>query len=461
MEELFDRVFHLKENHTDARTEIIAGITTFMTMAYILIVNPSILSATGMDKGALVTTTALASALGTLFMAVFANYPFALAPGMGLNAYFAYTVVLQMGYTWQVALAAVFVEGLVFILLSLTNIREAIFNAIPLTLKRAISVGIGLFIAFIGLLNAKIVVANPATKVSLYSFTKAVADGTFHSVGITVVIALIGILFTGFLIIKNIRGNILFGILGTWILGMIAEASGLYIPDPKLGTFSVFPNLSAGLAAFIPLNPLPVWGKMDFSSVFSLDFFAVIFAFLFVDLFDTLGTLIGVASKSNMLDEKGRLPHIKGALMADSIATCTGALMGTSTVTTFVESAAGVAEGGRTGLTAVTVSVLFLLSLFLSPFFMAIPAFATAPALIVVGFLMFSSVNKIDMDDLSEAIPAYIAIIAMPFCYSISEGISFGVISYTILNVLTRHTDRISALMYILTILFIGKYIML
>ena len=339
MEELFDRVFHLKENHTDARTEIIAGITTFMTMAYILIVNPSILSATGMDKGALVTTTALASALGTLFMAVFANYPFALAPGMGLNAYFAYTVVLQMGYTWQVALAAVFVEGLVFILLSLTNIREAIFNAIPLTLKRAISVGIGLFIAFIGLLNAKIVVANPATKVSLYSFTKAVADGTFHSVGITVVIALIGILFTGFLIIKNIRGNILFGILGTWILGMIAEASGLYIPDPKLGTFSVFPNLSAGLAAFIPLNPLPVWGKMDFSSVFSLDFFAVIFAFLFVDLFDTLGTLIGVASKSNMLDEKGRLPHIKGALMADSVATCTGALMGTSTVTTFVESA--------------------------------------------------------------------------------------------------------------------------
>ena len=461
MEELFDRVFHLKENHTDARTEIIAGITTFMTMAYILIVNPSILSATGMDKGALVTTTALASALGTLFMAVFANYPFALAPGMGLNAYFAYTVVLQMGYTWQVALAAVFVEGLVFILLSLTNIREAIFNAIPLTLKRAISVGIGLFIAFIGLLNAKIVVANPATKVSLYSFTKAVADGTFHSVGITVVIALIGILFTGFLIIKNIRGNILFGILGTWILGMIAEASGLYIPDPKLGTFSVFPNLSAGLAAFIPLNPLPVWGKMDFSSVFSLDFFAVIFAFLFVDLFDTLGTLIGVASKSNMLDEKGRLPHIKGALMADSVATCTGALMGTSTVTTFVESAAGVAEGGRTGLTAVTVSVLFLLSLFLSPFFMAIPAFATAPALIVVGFLMFSSVNKIDMDDLSEAIPAYIAIIAMPFCYSISEGISFGVISSTILNVLTRHTDRISALMYILTILFIGKYIML
>ena len=324
MEELFDRVFHLKENHTDARTEIIAGITTFMTMAYILIVNPSILSATGMDKGALVTTTALASALGTSSCRL-CQLPLCPSSSMGLMPTLPIPVVLQMGYTWQVALAAVFVEGLVFILLSLTNIREAIFNAIPLTLKRAISVGIGLFIAFIGLLNAKIVVANPATKVSLYSFTKAVADGTFHSVGITVVIALIGILFTGFLIIKNIRGNILFGILGTWILGMIAEASGLYIPDPKLGTFSVFPNLSAGLAAFIPLNPLPVWGKMDFSSVFSLDFFAVIFAFLFVDLFDTLGTLIGVASKSNMLDEKGRLPHIKGALMADSVATCTGA----------------------------------------------------------------------------------------------------------------------------------------
>jgi AGZA family xanthine/uracil permease-like MFS transporter len=461
MEEMLDRVFHLKENHTSARTEIIAGITTFMTMAYILIVNPSILSATGMDKGALLTTTALASALGTFFMALFANYPFALAPGMGLNAYFAYTVVLQMGYSWQMALAAVFVEGVVFILLSLTNIREAIFNAIPLTLKKAISVGIGLFIAFIGLLNAKIVVANPATKVSLFSFTKSMADGSFHSVGITVVIALIGILFTAFLMIKNVRGNILFGILGTWILGMICQATGLYVPNPKLGAFSVFPDFSAGAAAFVPLNPMPVWGQLDFSRVFSLDFFAVIFAFLFVDLFDTLGTLIGVASKSNMLDEKGRLPHIKGALMADSCATCAGALMGTSTVTTFVESASGVAEGGRTGLTAVTVSILFVLSLFLSPFFMAIPSFATAPALIIVGFLMFSSITKIDMTDLSEAIPAYIAIIAMPFCYSISEGISFGVISYTILNFLAGHRERISPLMYVLALLFIGKYIML
>lgn len=461
MEELLTRVFHLRENHTTVKTEIIAGITTFMTMAYILIVNPSILSATGMDKGALLTTTALASALGTLFMAILANYPFALAPGMGLNAYFAYTVVLQMGYSWQTGLAAVLVEGIIFIVLSLTNIREAIFNAIPLTLKRAISVGIGLFIAFIGLLNARIVVANPATKVSLYSFTKSVADGTFHSVGITVVIAFVGILFTAFLIVKNVRGNILFGIIGTWALGMLCEATGLYVPNPKLGTFSVFPNLSAGAAAFIPPNPLPIWGKMDLSNVFSLDFFAVIFAFLFVDLFDTLGTLIGVASKSNMLDDKGRLPRIRGALMADSLATCCGALMGTSTVTTFVESAAGVAEGGRTGLTSITVAALFVLSLFLSPFFMAIPSFATAPALIIVGFLMFSAVTKIDMEDLSEAIPAYIAIIAMPFCYSISEGISFGIISYTIINVLTGHRDKISPLMYILALLFVGKYIML
>ena len=461
MEEMLDSVFHLKENKTSARTEIIAGITTFMTMAYILIVNPLILSAAGMDKGALLTTTALASALGTLFMALFANYPFALAPGMGLNAYFAYAVVIQMGYSWQIALTAVFVEGIIFIVLSLTNVREAIFNAIPLTLKRAISVGIGLFIAFIGLLNAKIVVANPATKVSLYSFTKSMADGSFHSVGITVVIALIGILFTSYLIIKNVRGNILFGILGTWVLGMICEATGLYVPDPKLGAFSVFPDLSRGAASFAPISPLPVWGQLDFSNVLSLDFFAVIFAFLFVDLFDTLGTLIGVASKSNMLDEKGRLPHIKGALMADACATCTGALMGTSTVTTFVESAAGVAEGGRTGLTSVTVALLFILSLFLSPFFMAIPSFATAPALIIVGFLMFSAVTKIDMTNLSEALPAYISIIAMPFCYSISEGISFGVISYTILNLLTGHKDKISPLMYVLTALFIGKYFML
>ena len=461
MEQFCEKVFHLKENHTTMRTEIIAGITTFMTMAYILIVNPSILSATGMDKGALLTVTAIASALGTFFMAAFANYPFALGPGMGLNAYFAYTVCLQMGNTWEMALSAVLVEGIIFVILSLTSIREAIFNAIPMTLKQAISVGIGLFIAFIGLLNSRIIVANPATKVSLYSFTKAMADGTFHSVGITVLIAMVGILLTSFLIIKNVRGNILFGILGTWILGMICEATGLYVPNPELGTFSVFPDLSRGLASFAPISPTPLFLQLDFSHVLSLNFFAVIFAFLFVDTFDTLGTLIGVAAKSDMLDEKGQLPHIKGALMADACATCTGALLGTSTVTTFVESAAGVSEGGRTGLTSITVAILFLVSLFFSPFFMAIPSFATAPALVIVGFLMFSSVTKINMTDLTEAIPAYIAIIAMPFAYSISEGISFGVITYVILNLFAGHKDKISGLMYVLAVLFVLKYVLL
>ncbi len=461
MEAFLDKVFHLKENHTSVRTELIAGITTFMTMAYILIVNPAIMSATGMDKGAVLTATAIASALGTFFMAAFANYPFALAPGMGLNAFFAYTVCLQMGNSWEMALSAVFIEGIIFIILSLTSIREAIFNAIPHTLKQAISVGIGLFIAFIGLLNARIIVANPATKVSLYSFTKSMADNTFHSVGITVVLSLIGILFTALLMVKKVRGNILFGILFTWILGMICQATGLFTPDPKLGTFSVFPDLSQGLASFIPQSPASLFMQLDFSHVLSLNFFAVIFAFLFVDTFDTLGTLIGVATRSNMLDENNQLPHIKGALMADATATVTGSLLGCSTVTTYVESAAGVAEGGRTGLTSATVGVLFLLSLCLSPFFMAIPSFATAPALIVVGFLMFSSVVNINMGDLSEAIPAYIAIIAMPFAYSISEGISFGTISYVVLNVLCGKREKISKLMYVLAVLFIFKYFFL
>ena len=463
MEQFCEKVFHLKENHTTMRTEIIAGITTFMTMAYILIVNPSILSATGMDKGALLTVTAIASALGTFFMAAFANYPFALAPGMGLNAYFAYTVCLQMGNSWEMALSAVLIEGIIFVILSLTSIREAIFNAIPMTLKQAISVGIGLFIAFIGLLNSRIIVANPATKVSLYSFTKAMADGTFHSVGITVLIAMLGILFTSFLIIKNVRGNILFGILGTWILGMICEATGLYVPNPELGTFSVFPNLSGGLASFAPISPAPLFLKLDFSHVLSLNFFAVMFSFLFVDLFDTLGTLIGVASKADMLDEDGKLPHIKGALMADSIATCAGAVLGTSTTTTFVESASGVTEGGRTGLTSMTTGVLFLLATIFSPLFLTIPSFATAPALIIVGFYMMGSAVKIDFNDPSEGIPAFLTVLAMPTAYSISEGIAIGVISWTIINVVTGKAKekKISPLMYVLTVLFILKYICL
>ena len=456
---VLEKWFHLKENHTDAKTEVIAGITTFMTMAYILAVNPNVLGASGMDSGAVFTATALAAMVGTLMMALFANYPFVLAPGMGLNAYFAYTVVLQMGYSWEMALAAVFVEGVVFIVLSVTNVREAIFNSIPMNLKYAVSVGIGLFIAFIGFQNAKIVV-DSATLVSLYSFKGPVAAGTFSSEGITVVLAMIGILITGILVVKNVRGNILWGILITWALGMICQLTGLYQPKPELGFYSMFPDFSAGFGI---KSMAPTFMKLDFSKIASLDFLAVVFAFLFVDLFDTLGTLIGVASKADMLDKDGKLPHIRGALLSDAIATSVGAVFGTSTTTTFVESASGVAEGGRTGLTAIVAAILFGLSLFLSPIFLAIPSFATAPALVVVGFMMMTTVTKIDFSDYTEAIPAYICIIAMPFMYSISEGIAMGVISYVIMNVLTGNAKKkgISILMYVLAVAFILKYILL
>ena len=456
---MLEKLFKLRENGTDAKTEVMAGITTFMTMAYILAVNPSILSATGMDSGAIFTSTALAAMIGTFLMAFFANYPFALAPGMGLNAYFAYTVVLQMGYSWEMALAAVFVEGVVFIVLSVTNVREAIFNSIPMNLKYAVSVGIGLFIAFIGFQNAKIVV-DSATLVSLYSFKGAVAAGTFSSEGITVVLAMIGILITGILVVKNVRGNILWGILITWALGMICQLTGLYQPNPELGFYSMFPDFTAGFGI---KSMAPTFMKLDFSKIASLDFLAVVFAFLFVDLFDTLGTLIGVASKADMLDKDGKLPRIRGALLSDAIATSVGAVFGTSTTTTFVESASGVAEGGRTGLTAIVAAILFGLSLFLSPIFLAIPSFATAPALVVVGFMMMTTVTKIDFSDYTEAIPAYICIIAMPFMYSISEGIAMGVISYVIMNVLTGNAKKkgISILMYVLAVAFILKYILL
>ena len=456
---VLEKWFHLKENHTDAKTEVIAGITTFMTMAYILAVNPNVLGASGMDSGAVFTATALAAMVGTLMMALFANYPFVLAPGMGLNAYFAYTVVLQMGYSWEMALAAVFVEGVVFIVLSVTNVREAIFNSIPMNLKYAVSVGIGLFIAFIGFQNAKIVV-DSATLVSLYSFKGAVAAGTFSSEGITVVLAMIGILITGILVVKNVRGNILWGILITWALGMICQLTGLYQPNPELGFYSMFPDFSAGFGI---KSMAPTFMKLDFSKIASLDFLAVVFAFLFVDLFDTLGTLIGGASKADMLDKDGKLPRIRGALLSDAIATSVGAVFGTSTTTTFVESASGVAEGGRTGLTAIVAAILFGLSLFLSPIFLAIPSFATAPALVVVGFMMMTTVTKIDFSDYTEAIPAYICIIAMPFMYSISEGIAMGVISYVIMNVLTGNAKKkgISILMYVLAVAFILKYILL
>lgn len=456
---MLEKIFHFKEHNTNLKTEILAGITTFMTMAYILAVNPNILSEAGMDRGAVFTATALAAFIATCLMAALSNYPFVLAPGMGLNAYFAYTVVLGMGYTWQMALAAVFVEGLIFIVLSLTNVREAIFNAIPMNLKYAVSAGIGLFIAFIGLQNAKVVV-DGATLVSLFSFKGSIQDGTFHSVGITVLLALIGILITAILVIKNVKGNILWGILITWGLGIICQLSGLYVPNPELGAFSLLPDFSAGIS--VP-SLAPTFMKMDFSIVFTLDFIVIMFAFLFVDMFDTLGTLIGVASKADMLDEEGKLPKIKGALLADAVGTSIGAMLGTSTTTTFVESASGVAEGGRTGLTGLVAAGLFALSLFLSPIFLAIPSFATAPALVIVGFLMMTSITKIDFSDYTEAIPAYICILAMPFMYSISEGISFGIISYVVINVCCGKAKekKVSLLMYVLAVLFILKYVLI
>ena len=392
-------------------------------------------------------------------MALFANYPFALAPGMGLNAYFAYTVVLNMGYSWQIALMAVFVEGIIFIILSLTNVREAIFNAIPMTLKSAVSVGIGLFIAFIGLQNAKIVVNSDATLLTYQSFK----GDTFHSIGIGAILALIGVLITAILLVKRVKGGILLGIIITWILGIICELVGIYVPNPDAGMYSVIPS---AIVSFDFSSFGQTFGqvfKADFSGIRILDFIVVMFAFLFVDLFDTLGTLIGVASKADMLDKDGKLPRIKGALMADAVATSVGAIFGTSTTTTFVESASGVTEGGRTGLTAITTGLLFLLALIFSPLFLTIPSFATAPALIIVGFYMMGAVVKINFEDMSEAIPSFLCIIAMPLAYSISEGIAIGVISWTLLNLLTGKAKdkKISILMYVLTVLFILKYIFL
>lgn len=451
------KFFELRERGTDVKTEVMAGITTFMTMAYILAVNPIILGAAGIDTGAVFTATALASAFATFLMAFLANMPFVLSAGMGLNAYFAYTVVIGMGYTWQQALAAIFVEGVVFIFLSLVNIREAIFNAIPPSLKVAVGVSIGLFICFIGLQNAHIVV-DGVTLVKLYSFKESFANGMFQSEGITVLLALIGLLITAFLIIKNVKGAVLFGIVITWGFGMICQSLGFYVPNPEKGFFSLFPN---GIIS-MPASLEPTFMQVDFSSVFSFEFFTILMAFLFVDLFDTIGTVIGCATKANLLDENGKLPKVKQVLLTDAIGTTAGSFLGTSTITTFVESSAGIAEGGKTGLTALTAGCLFLLALFFSPVFLAIPAFATAPALIIVGFLMMQQVSKIHWtDDTLTAIPAYITIFSMAFMYSISEGICFGVISYTILHVFAGKGKDVTPLMYILTVLFILKYIFL
>ena len=453
---MLERLFKLSEHKTNAKTEVVAGITTFMTMAYILAVNPSILGDAGMDSTAVLLATALASFIGTACMAFMANLPFALSAGMGLNAYLAYTVVLGMGYDWRVALLAVLVEGIIFIVLSLTKVREAIFDAIPLTLKRGVSVGIGLFICFIGLQNAKLCV-DSSTLVTITSFTE-----NFSTQGITALLAIVGMFIMAALYIYKVKGAILLGILGTWGLGMLCQAAGIYVPAPEAGFYSLYPTMA--MTDFSKLGmTLGQCFKVDFGNVGIVNFVIVVFSFMFVDIFDTLGTLIGVSTKAKMLDEEGRLPGIKPALLADAIGTTTGAMLGTSTVTTFVESASGVAAGGRTGLTALVTGVLFMISMFFAPIFTAIPSFATAPALMMVGFLMVSTVTEISFeeDNMLEAIPAYLAIVAMPLFYSISEGISLGIISYVVLHVISGKFRKVTPLMYVLAVLFVLKYIFL
>jgi len=455
---MLEKIFKLKQNNTSVKTEVIAGLTTFMTMAYILAVNPSILSASGMDKEAILIATCLASFIGTMCMAFFANLPFALSAGLGLNAYFAYTVCGEMGYSWQIALFAVFVEGIIFIILSLTNVREAIFDAIPFNLKKAVSVGIGLFIAFIGLQNAGLVQNSDSTLVTITDFTQ-----NFHTAGITALLAVIGVFITAILYIKRVKGSILIGIVSTWILGIISELVGLYVPNAKEGVYSVIPTNFVSFDFSALGKTFGQCFNLDFKAVGLINFIIVVFAFLFVDLFDTLGTIIGVSTKAGMLDEDGKLPKIKPALLSDAIATSAGAILGTSTTTTFVESSAGVAEGGRTGLTAVVTGLLFLVAVIFSPLFVTIPSFATAPALIMVGFLMFGAITDIKFtdDNLTEAIPAYLCVIAMPLFYSISEGISVGIISYVLINLVCGKGKKVKPLLYVLAVLFILKYIFL
>ena len=424
--------FKLQERGTNVRTEVVAGVTTFMTMAYILIVNPLILSEAGMDFGGVFTATALASILATLTMGLAANYPFALAPGMGLNAFFAYTVVLQMGYSWETALTAVLIEGLIFIGLTFLNVREAIINSIPMNLKKAISVGIGLFIAFIGFSNAGVVVQG-ATPLALGDLSSP-----------TVLVALAGLVITGILLALNVKGALLYGILLSAIVGVPLGVTSM--PDSFI---SAPPSLA------------PVAFKFDFSfltdSKALFDIIVVLFTFLMVDMFDTVGTLVGVATKADMLDGEGKLPKAKQALFADAVGTTVGACLGTSTVTTYVESAAGVAEGGRTGLTALTTAGMFAVALILSPLFIAIPGAATAPALILVGLFMMSPIKDIDLDDYTEAIPAFLTIIMMPLAYSIAEGIEFGVLSYVFLKMFTGKAKDVPVLTYIVGLLFLVK----
>jgi AGZA family xanthine/uracil permease-like MFS transporter len=429
---MIDKFFKLTENKTNVKTEVIAGITTFMTMAYILVVNPQILSETGMDFGALVTATALSAVIATLVMAFLARLPFALAPGMGLNAFFTFTVVKTMGYSWQFALTAVFIEGILFLLMSFFNIREIIVNSIPLNIKHSVSVGIGLFITLIGLQNAGIVVDHPATLLTLGDVTSPGA-----------LVAIIGILLTGVLLAKNIKGALLIGILTATVIGF------------PMGITKVPENFSLVSA---PPSLAPIFFQMDFSNIFSVDKLIVVFTFLFVDLFDTVGTLVGVASKANMLDEDGKFPKAKPALIADAVGTTCGSILGTSTVTTWVESAAGIAEGGRTGLTSLTTAGMFFLALFFAPLFIMIPKEATSPALVMVGLFMLSPIMKINLDDYTEAIPAFLTIIFMPLTFSIAEGIVFGFLSYIVLKVLSGKYKDVSWVMYIIGALFILKF---
>ena len=436
MANFLTKAFGFDPKKHSVRTEIVAGITTFLTMAYILAVNPSIFSALDMPKGSVFTATALAALIGTLVMALYAKKPFALAPGMGLNAFFVFTVCLTMGHSWQFALTAVFLEGLLFILLTVTKVRSWILNAIPLSLKHAIGAGIGLFIAFIGLQNAGIIANNDSTLVSLGDITHGAA-----------LLGVIGIVITGALVILKVKGSILIGILVTSIIGLFIKGA-----DGEALT-----HFSGVISA--PDSVAPIFCQFEWGQILSWDMLAVVFTFLFIDMFDTMGTIIGVSQKAGMVDEKGNVDGIDKMFMADSIATVCGACLGTSTTTTYVESASGVGEGGRTGLTAFTVAILFALALLFSPIFLAIPGAATAPALVIVGVMMMSPVAKIDWEDYSESIPAFITILMMPVAYSISDGILLGVISYVLLNACAGKFKKISVTMWILAALFICKYI--
>lgn len=448
-----EKLFKLKEHNTTVKTEVMAGITTFLTMAYILAVNPNMLSASGMDSGAVFTATALASALATFIMAFWANYPIALSAGMGLNAYFAYTVCLGqlqgIDDPWKIALAAVLVEGIIFIILSFFKLRETIVNAIPENLKYGITSGIGLFIAFVGLKGAGVVVSDDSTLVALGNFGRP-----------EVALCLIGILVIAVMNHYNVKGSILWGILITWVLGIIAQLTGWYVVDPDAGAASLIPSLSA--SSFIPPSISSTFCKFDFAWIGShvSEFVVIVFSFLFVDMFDTIGTVIGVAEKADLLDEDGNLPRVGRVLMADAIGTVAGSMLGTSTVTSFVESSSGVAEGGKTGLTAMTIGILFLVALFLSPIFLAIPSFATAPALVIVGFFMASSIKKMEFDgDLADAVGGYLAFLMMPLTYSIANGIMFGVLAWFIIKVCTGQLKKIHPVMYIVCALFIIRVI--